>query len=224
MASMEKEEPNSFLDQKQLRRLYSEGLLPERVFRAFLIESRPAPGDWRLWFRNLLLVVGAAQVLAGIILFFSWNWVFMRPAVKFTLLETALVATVLGALLYGGRRPEGKILLLVASIFTGVLLMVCGQVYQTGAEAWEILAGWSLLIFGWVAAGRFALLWVLWLGLVHLAAILFWIQAARPVYGLSFADVGLPLAIVDAIFLLGTFWLRSPAGGSAAAREWTHDR
>lgn len=214
----ERVSPYLSLDQKQLRRLYREGLLPESVFRTFLVESASSAGDWHFWFRTLLLVLGTALVLAGVILFFSWNWGIMRPAVKFTLLETGLAAAVLAALLCGGHRLEGKVLLLVASILTGILLVTCGQVYHAGADAWEFFAGWSLLIFGWVAVGRFAPLWALWLGLVHLAAILFWIQLARPVFGLSFAVVGLPLATLDAIFLL----LREQ--GWRRGLEWLQER
>ena len=202
MASTKRDEPHSPLDQEQLRRLYGEGLLPESVFRTFLVEPTPAAGDWHLWLRTLLLVVGTALVLAGIFFYFAWNWGGMRPAVRFTLLETGLAAAVLAAMLYGGRRPEGKLFLFIASMITGVLLLLCGQIYQTGAEPWELLAGWSLLIFGWVAVGRSALLWAFWLGLVHVAVFLFWIHVAAPADGLSFAAVALSLATLDILFLL----------------------
>jgi uncharacterized membrane protein len=202
MASTERDKPYSPLDQKQLRRLFGEGLLPESVFRTFHVESTPEGGDWHLWLRNLLLVVGAALVLAGLFIFFAWNWGGMRPSVKFTLLETGLTAAVLAAMLYGRHRTEGKLFLFIASLITGVLLVLCGQVYQTGADAWELLAGWSLLIFGWVAVGRSALLWAFWLGLVHVAVFLFWIHIAGPAYGLSFAAVGLSLATIDILFLI----------------------
>jgi len=216
MASIKRDKPHSSLDQKQLRRLYGEGLLPESVFRTFLVESAPVRGDWHLWFRTLLLVVGSALVLAGIFSFFAWNWGEMRPAVKFTLLETGLASAVLAAMLYGEKRSEGRFFLLIASMLTGALLRLCAQVYHSGASAWELLAGWSLLIFGWVAVGRSALLWGLWLGVVHMAFILFWTHVAGPVYGLSFADVALPLALLDIFFLLlgergwsrGLKWLR----------------
>jgi uncharacterized membrane protein len=217
MASTKNDEPYSPLDQKQLRRLYEEGLLPESVFRTFLVESTPPAIDWRLWFRNLLLVSGTALVLAGIFFFFAWNWAGMRPAVKFTLLEASLAAAVLASMLYGGNR-QGKLFLFIASMVTGVLLALCGQVYHTGADTWELLAGWSLLIFGWVAIGQSALLWALWLGLVHVAVILFWIHVAVPVYGFSLASVALSLATLDTLFLL----LREQ--GWSRGLEWLQER
>jgi len=217
MASTKRDTPYSPLDQKQLRRLYEEGLLPESVFRTFLVEST-SPANWHPWFSTLLFVVGTALVLVGFMLLFVWNWAGMEPAVKFALLETGLVAAIVAAIICGERRLEGKVLLLVSSILTGILLAVCGQVYQTGAAAWELFAGWSLLIAGWVAVGRFAPLWALWLGLVHVAAILFWIQVARTDYGVSFAAVGLPLAILNSIFLL----LREQGWNSGL--EWLQQR
>lgn len=208
----------STLDQKQLRRLYREGFLPESVYRTFLVESRPSASDWRLWFQKLLLVLGIALVLVGTFFFFVWNWPAMTAAAKFTFLETALCASVLAALLYERLHPKGRIFLFVASILTGVLLTACAQVYQTGIYAWELFAGWSLLIFGWVAVSRFILLWALWLALIHLSALLFWTQVARPDYGLSFSAVALSLAVMDMLFLL----LRE--GGWSRGLEWMQER
>jgi uncharacterized membrane protein len=58
-------------------------------------------------------------------------------------------------------------------LLTGALLALTGQVYQTGADTYELFAWWAVLILLWVLVGRFSPLWLLWLGLLNLAVILY---------------------------------------------------
>jgi hypothetical protein len=58
----------------------------------------------------------------------------------------------------------------------GVFLAVFGQVYQTGADRWDLFAQWSALIFGWVLLARFTPLWGVWLVVTNLALGLYLVQ------------------------------------------------
>ena len=51
----------------------------------------------------------------------------------------------------GGRA--GKAALLAASLFVGALLALIGQIYQTGADTFEMFAAWAALILPWVLVG-----------------------------------------------------------------------
>src|SRR5699024_11365250 len=42
-----------------------------------------------------------------------------------------------------------QLLLLIASIITGSLLALFGQVYQTGADTWQLFFAWAILITPW---------------------------------------------------------------------------
>src|SRR5699024_2163378 len=66
-----------------------------------------------------------------------------------------------------------QLLLLIASIITGSLLALFGQVYQTGADTWQLFFGWALLITPWVLIARFPALWLLWLGLINACLVLY---------------------------------------------------
>ena len=44
------------------------------------------------------------------------------------------------------QQLPGKVLLLGASVLIGVFLAVFGQVYQTGADAYNLFTMWALLI------------------------------------------------------------------------------
>ena len=63
----------------------------------------------------------------------------------------------------GFDRPAGQALLIGASVLTGVLLAVIGQVFQTGADAFELFLVWTVLILPWTLASRSAAHWLVWL-------------------------------------------------------------
>ena len=62
-----------------------------------------------------------------------------------------------------------QILLLFASLMTGALLALFGQVYQTGADTWQLFFSWAVLIIPWVFLARMPAIWLLFLGLINLA-------------------------------------------------------
>ena len=157
---------------QQVSRLYFAGLL-DRDARLYAFELLNPRRLWKLWASRLLLVLGAALILAGIIFFFAANWDRISDLTKLVGIEVGLVLCLAGAWFYGLERLSGKVLLLGAGVLVGVFLAVFGQVYQTGADAWDIFAKWSVLIFGWVLLARFVPLWGLWLVVTNLAILLF---------------------------------------------------
>ena len=62
----------------------------------------------------------------------------------------------------------GKAVLLLLGLLTGALLALTGQVYQTGADTYELFGWWAVLILPWVLVGRFSPLWLVWLALLNL--------------------------------------------------------
>lgn len=138
-----------------------------------LIEARFRDGNntlWRLWAQRTLLVLGAAHFLAGIVFFFAYNWEDLGPFARFGLIQGALLLAIVAAVTVGLQRPAGRALLVAASVLTGVLLAVIGQVYQTGADAWELFAAWTVLVLPWVLASRSSIHWFLW-GMLALTAL-----------------------------------------------------
>ena len=139
------------------------------------------PRAWGRWASRLLLHVGSALVLCGVVFFFAFNWASLPAAAKFAIIEVALVACLATALLRGLERLSGKVALLAACLLVGVFLAVFGQVYQTGADAWQLFFGWAALSLGWVLIANFAPLWALWLVVLNAFALLFWEQWLQPV-------------------------------------------
>ena len=202
-------------DRKTVLALHGAGLLTSEAKDEALSLLRPPVAWWR-WASRLLLLVGAALVLAGIVFFFAYNWARMAAWMKFALIETALVGCVVAAWLVGIEKLGGKVLALAAAVFTGVLLAVYGQTYQTGADPYELFLGWALLILGWAAIMRFAALWIMWLVLVNTGVILYWVQVAMPNDAAGFSSLCVVLALVNGAALscrelgaaCGLEWLR----------------
>ena len=129
---------------------------------------------WKTWLDRGLLSLGVVLILAGVGYFFAHNWDHLTNADKLGLAGGAVLVSLVGATCAGLDRFPGKLLLLAASALVGVYIAVFGQIYQTGADSYELFTAWAFLIFPWVALGRFMPLWIFWLGLLNLAVGFYW--------------------------------------------------
>jgi uncharacterized membrane protein len=137
--------------------------------RAFALTGHtPAARQWAAFLNVLLLVLGAGLLVSGVIFFFAFNWDGMHRFVKLGLLEGSVVIAVALAYWQGLDTLPGKVALSAAAGLVGALLAVFGQIYQTGADGYQLFGLWALLISGWVLLGRFTPLWAFWLLLVDL--------------------------------------------------------
>lgn len=132
---------------------------------------------WGMWVSRLLLMCGAALILSGIVYFFAFNWQAIPAFAKLALIQGAMIICLAGAAFFKLQRLSGQICLLSASLFVGVFMAVFGQIYQTGADAYQLFMMWSLLTFGWTVISCFAAQWIFWLSITNLFIILGWQQA-----------------------------------------------
>jgi len=157
----------------------------------------PGRAEWRRFLDQLLLWSGAVALAAAVVFFVAHNWSHLGKLAKFSLVEVLVVAAVVGYWRLGSERAAGKAALLAASIVLGALLALFGQIYQTGADTWELFASWAALMLPWVLVGRFAALWMLWIAVMNLAIALhfqvFFLENERQLWAL-FAFDSLALA------------------------------
>jgi uncharacterized membrane protein len=160
---------NDILGWAEDRRLRAADVLPALRLAGIL----PTAGGWRRFLDRLTLWLAVVLLCAAVIMFFAYNWQAMGRYAKFGLVEALFVVAVLAAWRFGPDRIVGQAALLGAAILVGALLALIGQVYETGADPWELFAVWAIAILPWVAILRFAPLWLFWVALVNLAAILY---------------------------------------------------
>lgn len=179
----------------------------------------PAAAQWRRFADRLLLWGGAVLVAAGLIFFLAYNWQDLGRYAKFALAEGCIAAALLLVWKLGLDRAGGKAALLTAALFTGALLALIGQTYQTGADTYELFATWALAILPWVLAGRFAAFWLVWIAIVNVAAICYY-QAFGGLFGLLFA----PDRLLWVLFALDTAALVAWEVLAARGVEWLRER
>ena len=117
----------------------------------------PTKRDWLAFFDKALLIIGVVALALALVFFIAYNWLYLGKAGKFALVEGALVLTIAAFAFLAYRRKfklVQQLLLFIASIITGSLLALFGQVYQTGADTWQLFASWALLIVPWVVIAR----------------------------------------------------------------------
>lgn len=198
---------------ERLQLLASRGHLSAAAFeRALQLTGHlPNRDAWRDFFSTGLLVLSAVLTLCGVFFFFAYNWADMHRFVKFGVIEIALVSAVLVAWRTKRAPLVGKLALTAATLLVGVLLAVYGQVYQTGADAYQLFGGWALLVVGWVLLGQFGPLWLVWLALLNLTLQQYGMQATDwPVGVLEvalFALNVLALLVWEVAQLRGVPWL-----------------
>lgn len=135
--------------------------------------------SWYQFLRLFFICLGVGFTTAGIIFFFAYNWADLHKFFKIGLIE-GLIIIVTVVILFSKLRTDIKNILLTGNaMLVGVLLAVFGQIYQTGANAYDFFLGWTLFITLWAIVSNFAPLWLLFIVLVNTTLILYWQQVAQ---------------------------------------------
>lgn len=163
---------------RTIEQLLQQDILPLKNAEAAAthLEVYPSKRTWLDFFDKVLLIIGAVALVLSLVFFIAYNWQNLGKIGKFALVEGALVITIALYVALSFRRQFQlirQLLLLIASIITGSLLALFGQIYQTGADTWQLFFGWALLITPWVMIARFPALWLLWLGLINACLLLY---------------------------------------------------
>ena len=135
-----------------LKEAWIDRLLDENV--------HPKKHDWFRFLRFSILALGIGFSLSGILFFFAYNWDGLHKFVKIGIVEGVLVVVSLLALRPSFPKWTRQLLLTAAAVLTGILFAVFGQVYQTGANAFDLFLTWSIAIVIWVFVADFSMLWL----------------------------------------------------------------
>lgn len=164
----------------------------------------PTAKAWSRFLDRLLMLLGAAFLLSGIVFFFASNWDRMGRLAEFAVLEAALLLAVAFAAHEGTRVLSGKVALMGASILVGVLLGDIGASYNIQADAPEFFLAWAALITGWVIIGEWGPLWLLMMVLLNLTAATYWTDSF-----MLFVLIGVNAAAL-ALWEFGDGWRQVP--------------
>lgn len=179
----------------------------------------PTSNEWRGFVERLLLWLGVVSLAAGLIFFLAYNWQDLGRTAKLALAQAAIVIALAFVWRLGLDQAAGKAALLAAALLVGALLALIGQIYQTGADTFELFAAWAAAIVPWVLLGRFPALWILWLALVNLALPLYFLT-----FGILWGMLFAPEKLLWLLFGLNTVALAAWEAAAAAGISWLRER
>lgn len=165
------------------------------------LSPEPDRASWRAWLLRVLSGLGTALVLAAVIYFFAANRQRIPPFVRLLLVETGLVLSISAFLALRRRAPHAAdAALTAAGLFMGVFWAVFGQIYQTGADAWQLFALWAACIAPWLPIRPATALWALWVTTLNIALAL-WSRQAGMENGLG-SRLSTPLSLALTVNIL----------------------
>lgn len=121
--------------------LLRQGKLSPQGYRGAVAQG-PGPQDWAL---PLFVFFGAAQMIAGVVFFFAYNWRDLGDLMKVALPQIFMALGFIGWALLPAHSRLGTICGILATVMIGVAMGVVGQVYQLGADPWRLFAAWAAL-------------------------------------------------------------------------------
>lgn len=150
----------------QLLKWAEQGLLTRAELEQSLgtAQLQPSPKQWLLALDRVLAIYGILLLAMGSILFFAFNWDALHYIAKLGLACAALSGFAGLAWLCPVQSVLYRLALFACALTTGGLLALVGQIYQTGADTWQLFAVWALLIIPWALLSRSSACWaLLWL-------------------------------------------------------------
>lgn len=157
---------NSNLSSKDIHKILQQNIYSDKV-------------AWIKFLKLFIISLGVGFLTSGILFFFAYNWDELHKFTKLILIEGVIVGSSLLLLLPKLNRSSKQILLTGLSVLVGVLFAVFGQIYQTGANAYDLFFSWTLAITLWTLVANFAPLWLLYIVLVNTSFILYSQQVAN---------------------------------------------
>ena len=180
-----------------------------------LLPHFPAPA--RLPGRTVS-AAGFALVFAAAVYFFAWNWYGLPEAVRFILTggTSALCLTLSFLAERRGRHHAASLALLGTALFTGIFWVTFGQIFQSGATAWELCLVWAACVLPLFLLRGNASLWNLLVTLLFIASCV----RPFPLLPTSFRELSLLPPLITAagscaLALFPPLRRRSPCGLNA---------
>ena len=107
--------------------------------------------SWEKYLRLIFALLAVGLFSSGVVTFIAANWELLTKFQKLYGVQALLVVvTLLAVWIYHKESRQQKLfksyaLFFVSLIVIGALLALIGQIYQTGADPWQLFALWTLL-------------------------------------------------------------------------------
>lgn len=172
--------------------------------------------SWQKFIQFFLMTLGVGFSVSGIIFFFAYNWANLDKFVKIGLIQGLLIVLVAVVLFSKLSLNLKNIILCGTSLLVGALFAVFGQIYQTGANAYDFFLAWTIFISLWTIISNFAPLWLIFLILVNTTFVLYTQQVATD---WSWRPVTISLLLINSIALVSSIFI-SKTKPEITVKKW----
>ncbi len=182
------------------------------------VDANTSREGWQRVVKIFLLVGGGLSIAIGIGFFIAFNWTELGRVGKFAVVIAALLAATTSYVI----SPKDSIVChaseVVVVLLMGTLLALFGQIYQTGADRWQLFARWALLVLPFVFVTRSFWAWIVWLLVADIAVVLFAASMSFSLFWLWVDEVVVywALGLFNALFALAMTVLP----GLVSDRRW----
>ncbi|MCZ8343650.1 MAG: DUF2157 domain-containing protein [Leptospira sp.] len=128
---------------------------------------------WKHFFTTYFLGYSAIYFISGVTFFFAYNWDDIDRFTKVVLLISLLVILHLIRFFVSKDYLKRSVLDFLVFISYGLNLLNFGQIYQTGADAFDLFLIWSIATVLVTTVSRNFYLFLLWISLVCLTVHLY---------------------------------------------------
>lgn len=144
---------------------------------------------WLPAYNDKLHVISATLLSAGIIYLIAANWLTFPPALQLAIPQILLIIACLLAIYFSPSTLKGHCCAAFATLMIGLSFASYGQIYQTGADSFQLFAVWTLLLLPWLYFRLSAVysLFYLTLSLTYYLANQQWLALERSLFWLLFS-------------------------------------
>lgn len=143
---------------------------------------------WHRWLQRMGARWGFAFLMCGLACFLAANWSTMSNPLRLGVMQAGLTAFVLLGMVSRGRKHFSSLCLLGAGMMVGAFWIVFSQIYQTGADSWQLFALWAVGVLPWLLLNPSVSLWLLLLILSNIGLALWSMQNGQ----FYWRELGLP--------------------------------
>ncbi|MGJ0480361.1 DUF4401 domain-containing protein [Pantoea agglomerans] len=190
---------------RQIGHLVQAGsLTPETCERIYAFCGiRPSDSQWRQFLIPVLGFLGLLSLVAGAVFFVAWNWAWLPKMAKFALAELLIVALSV-VVWWRWYSTLARSALLAAGLGFGALFALYGQIYQTGADSWELFRAWFCVLLPLALIARQNSLWFCCWLVANLAFQLYYTALATSLLDVAVSDslTRLPTAVLHGYLAL----------------------
>lgn len=154
----------------------SSDIAPAAFQHLFQSQVYPNENAWKRFLRILLLTLAVGFFSAGLFFFIAYNWQAFHPFGKLSIIAFALLLTILFYISTNWSDWVKQGLLVLSMAGVGGLMMVFGQIYQTGANAYDLFLAWTVFVTIWVVLQQSSIIWACWFLLITITIHLFFEQ------------------------------------------------